>query len=121
MDRNLPPPDPNHAASNKRQHTSSGREAAPAQTTVVDTAAAVVEFIVNYGQVRILDAGKPIFSDAISAGGHMWRLRYHLNNHKTKHVCIVLEHLTLQDFACLSCAKGTRQNPVYTRQNVCRV
>jgi speckle-type POZ protein len=80
-----------HAASNKRRRTSA-LEAAPAQTTVVDTASAVFEFNVNYEKVKHLDAGKPICYDAISAGGHMWRLRlrYHLMNQNREKICIAL-------------------------------
>ncbi|KAG2585117.1 hypothetical protein PVAP13_6KG231900 [Panicum virgatum] len=92
--------DENSDASNMRQRTSSGREAAPAQTTVVDTAAAVVEFIVNYEQVR-------------TCGVKMATLRYHLNNHKTKHVCIVLEHLTLQDCACLPVSRSSSVSAIF--------
>jgi speckle-type POZ protein len=66
-------PGPNYAAS-KRQPTSGPTTEAPAQTTTMNSASAVVEFKVNYEQAMDLPEGKTIHSDAISAGGYMWRI-----------------------------------------------
>ncbi|CAO2192166.1 unnamed protein product [Urochloa humidicola] len=66
---------PNHAAS-KRQR-SSGPEASAAQTTMIDSDSAFVEFSVNYEQTKNFAAGKAVHSDAISAGGHMWKINFY--------------------------------------------
>ncbi|TVU04991.1 hypothetical protein EJB05_48138 [Eragrostis curvula] len=57
--------------STKRQRTS-GPEA---QTTMMmDSSSAVLKFKVDYEKTKHLAIGKAVHSDAISAGGHMWRI-----------------------------------------------
>ncbi|CAL5013613.1 unnamed protein product [Urochloa decumbens] len=56
--------------------TSVGEHATAAQTTIVDSAATVIEFSVNYEQTKHLADGNAVHSDAIAAGEHMWRIKY---------------------------------------------
>ncbi|CAO2192165.1 unnamed protein product [Urochloa humidicola] len=56
----------------KRQRTAEAQ--AHAQTTMMDSATAVLEFKVNYEQTEHLGAGEAVHSEAFPAGGHMWRV-----------------------------------------------
>ncbi|CAL5005172.1 unnamed protein product [Urochloa decumbens] len=56
----------------KRQCTEEAQ--AHAQTTMMDSASAVLEFMVNYEQTKHLAAGEAVHSDAFPAGGHTWRV-----------------------------------------------
>jgi speckle-type POZ protein len=58
---------------------------------MIDSASAVVEFNVNYEQVKHLAAGKAVNSDAISVGGHMWRISYYPNQFTADEICIALK------------------------------
>jgi speckle-type POZ protein len=66
---------------------------------VVETASAFVEFTVNYEQNKYLAGGKAVHSDAISAGGHTWRINFYPNGIRepqasSDHLCIALELLS---------------------------
>nr|XP_034601583.1 BTB/POZ and MATH domain-containing protein 1-like [Setaria viridis]TKW11279.1 hypothetical protein SEVIR_6G222800v2 [Setaria viridis] len=69
-------------------------DATAAQTTMIDSASAVVEFNVNYEQSKHLDVGKAVHSDAIPAGGHMWRISYYPYQGNAEQLCITLKLLS---------------------------
>nr|CAB3483544.1 unnamed protein product [Digitaria exilis] len=69
--------------------------AAAAQTTMIDSASAVCEFSVNYEQAKHQASVQTICSDAISAGGHMRRIRYYAST-MSENICIGLERLSKQ-------------------------
>ncbi|CAL5005170.1 unnamed protein product [Urochloa decumbens] len=46
---------------------------------MIDYDSAFVEFSVNYEQTKYLAGGKAVHSDAISAGGHMWKINLYPN------------------------------------------
>ncbi|KAL6661102.1 hypothetical protein ACP70R_000486 [Stipagrostis hirtigluma subsp. patula] len=56
----------------KRQRTSVPEP--EAETTMMDSASAVLRFKVNYDQAKHLAAGEAVHSGAITAGGHTWRI-----------------------------------------------
>ena len=46
-------------------------------TTIMDSPSVVVKFKINYEQTKHLAAGHAVNSDAISAGGHIWRINFY--------------------------------------------
>ncbi|CAL5001051.1 unnamed protein product [Urochloa decumbens] len=88
----------------KRQRPS-GPETSAAQTTMIDSDSAFVEFSVNYKQTKNLAAGKAVHSDAISAGGHMWKINFYPNGFREvvdknyEHVYIELELLSIPNIS----------------------
>lgn len=58
-----------------KRHCSSILEAQT--TTIMDSPSVVVKFKINYKQTKHLAAGHAVNSDAISAGGHMWRINFY--------------------------------------------
>lgn len=43
-----------------------------AQTTIVGSS--VFQFRVDYQQIKKLPPGEAVYSDVVSAGGHLWRI-----------------------------------------------
>uniref|UniRef100_A0A8R7JXA1 Uncharacterized protein n=2 Tax=Triticum urartu TaxID=4572 RepID=A0A8R7JXA1_TRIUA len=67
-----------------------------AQTTIVDSS--VFQFRVDYQQIKELPLGKSVYSDVVSAGGHLWRIECFLHGeseaNKGEYVSIFLDHLS---------------------------
>ncbi|XP_044356135.1 BTB/POZ and MATH domain-containing protein 1-like, partial [Triticum aestivum] len=64
-------------------------------TTIVGSS--VFHFKLDYEQVRQLPTGKSVFSDAVSAGGHLWRIEClprGVNEADREYVSIFLEHMS---------------------------
>ncbi|CAO2202599.1 unnamed protein product [Urochloa humidicola] len=61
---------------------------------MVDSASTIVEFNVNYEHARLLADGDAVKSDAIAAGGHMWRINYYPTSDMAGHLCVALHLLS---------------------------